>query len=97
MYHLVDFVPGLQYVWRRDVLRACKARDDVINSFREILQKFEAHGVHGEGAPKCFGTDIIHREKEGEISELDMVMLAASWIIGPQASVSAIHTSIHPS
>jgi hypothetical protein len=96
MYHLVDFVPCFRYVWRRDLVRARKARENVIGSFRNILLDFEAGSGQGKIIPKCFGMDIIHREKKGEISELDKVMLAASWIIGPQASVSVIQNSLLP-
>lgn len=94
MYHLVDFVPGLHYFWRRDVVRAEKARDNVLRSFSEILKDLEADNALGQSLPKCFGSDIVRREQQGEISELDKVMLAASWIIGPQASVSAVPTLI---
>jgi hypothetical protein len=94
MYHLVDFIPGLRYVWHRDFVRACKARDRVINSFGMILRDINARVAIGQSVPKCFGMDIVLREQKGEITEVDKSMLAASFIIGPQASVSAIHTSI---
>jgi hypothetical protein len=94
MYHLVDFVPGLRYIWRRDFVRACKARDSVINSFKQIVQDTNARVALDQSAAKCFGMDIALREQRGEISELDMAMLAASFIIGPQASVQIIHTSL---
>ena len=92
MYHLVDFVPGLRYVWRRDFVRACKARDSVTSSFRYILQDIETRIALGQSVPKCFGLDVVIRTQRGEITEIDKAMLAAAFIIGPQASVSMIHT-----
>jgi hypothetical protein len=94
MYHLVDLVPSLRYVARRDLIRACKARGNVINSFKEILEDFDTGSALDQYVLKGFGMDIVHREKREEKSELDKVMLAASWIIDPQASVSAIFFDI---
>ncbi|TCD64999.1 hypothetical protein EIP91_003367 [Steccherinum ochraceum] len=86
----IDFIEPLQWIPTQMRSRGRKLHDDLIKVYGAMITRVRARLAAGEHVPDCLAKTLIETQKEENLDEEDLCMLAAVFTLGGVHSTAGI-------
>ncbi len=88
MSELVDVVPGLQLFPRCMQIHGKELHEALLETYGDLTRKIDAELVSGESVDDCLVKSMLKVRRNQDLDDLDMAILASSFMIGGVETVS---------
>lgn len=86
--NLVDYLPFLQYLPNPMQSRGIRLRNATVDLYGGLIKQMDSKLRAGQYVPECFAKKLLEVKDEEKLDDLDIIMLAAAFMIAGVETVS---------